>query len=56
MNASEIVSYLYGGRDAKDGEVPWQVAVQVNDMDTFLCGGSIIGDKWAYCIQSLFQL
>ncbi|KAI2800761.1 hypothetical protein BLOT_012333 [Blomia tropicalis] len=53
MNATEIESYLYGGRNAMNGEVPWQVAIQVPEMPDFLCGGSIIGDKWiltaAYC-------
>ena len=55
LNRSEIVSYIIGGRYAKDGEVPWQVSLwRVINKDDFYCGGSILSDQWiltaAHCI------
>ena len=45
---------IVGGHDAKPGQFPYQVSLQVNDYD-HLCGGSIIDRKWiltaAHCVE-----
>ena len=53
MLESEIETYIFGGRDAMEGEAPWTVAIQIIDRPTFLCGGAIVGPQWvvtaAFC-------
>lgn len=50
---SEIESYLFGGRDAMDGEAPWTVAIQIPEKPGFLCGGAIVGNQWVVTAASL---
>ncbi|KAI2800781.1 hypothetical protein BLOT_012353 [Blomia tropicalis] len=58
INDSEIVSYIYGGQKVKKAEAPWQVAIQIPEFPDFLCGGSIVGNKWvvtsAWCSSGLY--
>lgn len=51
--AAEINWRIIGGEEAKDGEFPYQVSVQVfNDHN---CGGAIVSSKWiltaAHCVE-----
>lgn len=53
------VARIVGGRKATEGEVPWQVALIVTDLQDdsaqYLCGGSIIQNGWiltaAHCVE-----
>jgi secreted trypsin-like serine protease len=53
------VARIVGGRDATDGEVPWQVALIITDLEDdsvqYLCGGSAIKNGWvltaAHCVE-----
>jgi secreted trypsin-like serine protease len=53
------VARIVGGRDAMVGEVPWQVALIISDLEVdsaqYLCGGSMIENGWvltaAHCVQ-----
>ena len=37
---------IIGGQNVKDGEAPWQVAIQNPSNPKFLCGGSILSQHW----------
>ncbi|KAI2799942.1 hypothetical protein BLOT_012153 [Blomia tropicalis] len=58
-NDVDLVPYIYGGRNATDGEVPWQVAIQNEEFTPYLCGGSILTEWWivtsAYCLTQILQ-
>jgi secreted trypsin-like serine protease len=46
---------IVGGKEAKDGDYPWQVRIYSSGDDQVgFCGGSIIGDRWiltaAHCL------
>lgn len=51
-------SRVVGGKEAKAGQIPWQVALFIEDLSdssaVYLCGGSIIGNGWvltaAHCV------
>jgi len=53
------VPRIVGGRKALEGEVPWQVALIVTDLQDesvqYLCGGSILENGWvltaAHCVE-----
>ena len=55
VDGISISPYIVGGRDAMDGDAPWQVAVR-DDKQEVLCGGSIIAERWivsaATCITN----
>ena len=55
----DLEPYIYGGRNATDGEVPWQVAIQNTGISEFLCGGSILTEWWivtsAFCLNPILQ-
>ncbi|KAJ6222887.1 hypothetical protein RDWZM_001432 [Blomia tropicalis] len=54
----DIDSYIVGGKYAKDGDAPWQVAIQIHNQPKYLCGGSIVGHFWvltsAHCVNHSF--
>ena len=45
---------IVGGRQAPDGQYPYQVSIRYSDTDNHKCGGSIIDKKWiltvAHCL------
>ncbi|KAI2802344.1 Epidermal growth factor-binding protein type B [Blomia tropicalis] len=51
---------IFGGRDVKDGEAPWQVAIQKLYNSKFLCGGSILSNHWvvtaASCLDNSYAI
>lgn len=57
------VARIVGGRDAKDGDVPGQVALLITDLEDesaqYLCGGSKIKNGWvltaAHCVEGYDQ-
>ncbi|XP_066579321.1 tryptase-2 [Amia ocellicauda] len=48
---------IVGGEDAKEGQWPWQVYLEITTMDGYQvgCGGSLISDRWvltaAHCVK-----
>ena len=48
-----IVPYIFGGRNASNGDAPWQVSIRY--LGEHFCGGSIIAKRWivtsASCID-----
>lgn len=56
VNEINPIPYIIGGRNAIDGEAPWQVALQ-NNLPAFLCGGSILSSRWiataAQCVNKI---
>ena len=55
---SNIKPYITNGRNAIDGEAPWQVAFR-DDLQFYLCGGAILTNQWiataAQCVETLLQ-
>ena len=58
IDESNIESYITNGRNAMDGEAPWQVALQ-NNLPNYLCGGAILTEEWivtaAQCTSELLR-
>ena len=54
-NKLNIIPYIIGGRNAIDGDAPWQVKL-VDTYANLICGGSIINETWiltaAHCIKN----
>ena len=54
VSDDELESYIIGGRNATDGEAPWQVQIHTS-AEEFLCGGSILTEFWivtsAWCMD-----
>ncbi|XP_045490220.1 chymotrypsin-2-like [Pieris rapae] len=51
------VGRVVGGKNASDGDVPYQVSLQFTNQNNFaFCGGAIIADRWiltaAHCLQN----
>ncbi|XP_070545474.1 serine protease 30-like [Ptychodera flava] len=51
---NDFSAKIVGGRDAEEGEWPWQVALLYGTFNTLICGGSLISNGWvitaAHCI------
>lgn len=50
-NGNVIAPYIVGGRNATDGDAPWQVSIR-DPMQQVLCGGSIISSRWILTAES----
>ncbi|XP_011706676.1 PREDICTED: trypsin-1-like [Wasmannia auropunctata] len=48
-------SRIVNGKDAKEGEIPYQVSIQRKNSNFHFCGGSILNDKYvitaAHCVE-----
>ena len=58
IEESNIKPYITNGRNAMDGEAPWQVAFR-DDLQFYLCGGTILTKQWiataAQCVEDLLK-
>lgn len=46
-----IESYIFGGRNAENGEAPWQAAIQ-DTVGILMCGGSIVSSEWVVTTET----
>ncbi|KAM7348606.1 brachyurin [Cochliomyia hominivorax] len=57
VQTKAIESRIISGTAAVPGQLPWQVILKKDEIDTLLCGGSIISDSWvltaAHCTYGL---
>ncbi|KAI3385615.1 hypothetical protein SNEBB_000401 [Seison nebaliae] len=58
----DVLEYkrIIGGVESRKGLWPWHAQLRIIDsLNTFLCGGSIIGRKWIisalHCVRSIFK-
>ncbi|KAI2803324.1 Trypsin-2 [Blomia tropicalis] len=58
IEESNIKPYITNGRNAMDGEAPWQVAFR-DDLQFYLCGGTILTKQWiataVQCVEDLLK-
>ncbi|CAC5419326.1 TMPRSS15 [Mytilus coruscus] len=57
-SSSLMVPYIIGGTLAYKGQWPWVVAVRKGN--TFICGGTLISDRWVitagHCVESVLSV